>query len=90
MEKARESTDAANLRSAYAEVMAAGLTEDVDNYTKTVEACQAQSGWQSTNLEKIGDIAIGDGTDEINAVTKGSSWTVKFDATNEKVTISAN
>ena len=36
LEKSREATDLANLRSAYAEVMTAGLTEDTSNYTQSV------------------------------------------------------
>ena len=91
LEKSREATDAANLRAAYAEVMTAGLTEDKNNYTKTVDATQTQAGWKNTSIENIGGMAVGDKTDgsQINAVTKGSSWTVAYDATNAKVTITA-
>lgn len=88
LEKSREATDAANLRAAYAEVMTAGLTEDSANYTKTVPAKQTQPDWQSTNLEDIGGIPVGSGDGEVNAKTKGSSWTVTFNPTTQAVTIS--
>ena len=45
LEKAREATDLANIRSAYAEVMAAGLTEDDANMEKVVELHQTTAGW---------------------------------------------
>ena len=87
LEKSREATDAANLRSAYAEVMTAGLSEDTANYTKKVASKQTQDDWQSDNIENIGGLAVGNGTGEINAKTDGAEWTVTFDADNETVTI---
>ena len=48
LEKSREAVDAANLRAAYAEVMAAGITSDTANYTKKVNLKQQQSDWQNT------------------------------------------
>ena len=88
LEKSREATDAANLRSAYAEVMTAGLSEDEANYTKTVASKQKQDGWQSSSsIKDIGGLKVGNGTDEVNAKTNGTEWTVTFDATNQKVTI---
>ena len=49
LEKAREATDLANIRAAYAEVMAAGLGEDTDNMTKTVKLEQKTAGWVTSN-----------------------------------------
>ena len=65
LEKSRESTDAANLRSAYAEVMTASLTQATDvpgvirggtkageyTYTAEVKANQTVDGWQNTAIE---------------------------------------
>lgn len=67
LENSREATDAANLRSAYAEVSAAALTNaDTDNqskvvrggdadgsytWTKEVELEQTQAGWQNDSLK---------------------------------------
>lgn len=47
LEKSREAVDAANLRAAYAEVMAAGITGDSTNYTKKVDLKQQKSSWQN-------------------------------------------
>ena len=69
LEKARESTDLANVRSAYAEVMAAVATEDETasyngsvikqsdgSYKAVVSLKQKQSGWQSKLPITIGGI----------------------------------
>lgn len=84
LEKAREATDAANLRAAYAEVMAAGLTEDNDNKTKTVTQTQTKTGWQTTITWPTNFAP------EVTA-TKGS-WTVTWNDTDQKaeVTYTAN
>ena len=81
LEKAREATDLANLRSAYAEVMAAGLTEDTANYQKTVAATQTQADWQSS-FEEVGGIKKAD----VPCTTKGNSWTVTFNPSTSAVT----
>ena len=79
LEKAREATDMANLRSAYAEVMAAGLTEDTANYKKTVTAKQTDtSKWESGTTVDIGGINV----------SAAASWDVEFDATTNTVSIS--
>lgn len=78
LEKSREATDLANLRSAYAEQMTAILTWDgkSDIPDVSVTAKQAQAGWQST---ADGKAYIGEGLDaskiEVDASTTG--WTVK-------------
>ena len=47
LEKAREATDAANIRSAYAEVLAEALTQSTPaDVTRTVTLKQQQDGWQ--------------------------------------------
>ena len=83
LEKAREATDAANLRAAYAEVVTAGLTEDSVNYSKTVAATQKTAGWQGTDYSSKGSAKIGGMS--VEATT--TSWTVKYDATTSAVTI---
>lgn len=78
LEKAREATDMANLRSAYAEVMAAALTDDASGkvtntngvWTTTVTATQKVANWQS------GAPNIGGQTD-VAALTTGD-WTVTY------------
>ena len=61
IEKSREATDIANVRSAYAEVMLAAISRDTDSrlydssldaYTKTVSLKQKQDGWV-TNTDTL-------------------------------------
>ena len=46
LEKSREATDQANVRSAYAQVMAEYLTNADSDHSMAVKARQTQSGWQ--------------------------------------------
>jgi type IV pilus assembly protein PilA len=71
LEKSRESTDAANIRNAYAEIMV-GILEDQSSFTtsQTVQFQQQQAGWQNTDVKtslealetnggsNIGDLAV--------------------------------
>ena len=60
LEKSREATDLANVRAAYAEVMAEAIT---GNYTEeTVDLKQKQSDWQSADEITIGGISHQVGT----------------------------
>lgn len=61
LEKSREATDLANIRSAYAEVMAAATAQDtsspvydsfLDQYIETVYLKQKKNGWE-TNANKL-------------------------------------
>ena len=87
LEKSRESVDAANIRSAYAEVVAAALTNPDDDASATVEAKQTQKYWQNTSIEDIAGAAVGDGDGEINAMTSGSSWDIEYSHADGTVTI---
>jgi hypothetical protein len=53
LEKAREATDLANIRAAYAECSTAVLTEETDDaddsYSKKVDISQTKAGWVSSN-----------------------------------------
>jgi type IV pilus assembly protein PilA len=97
LEKSREATDEANLRSAYAvvsaEVLAPSAEEPADggkiSYTRTganceatVTATQTEAGWQS--LESGKTMAIGSQSD-VGAST--TTWTVKYDSATGVVTI---
>lgn len=76
LEKAREATDAANLRAAYAEISAKILSEDtVDNID--VEVTQKTAKWGNNTTIKIGNIDV--------EATKLTGWTVS--ATGDVVTI---
>ena len=81
LEKSRESTDAANLRAAYAEQSAALLTWDGTSAIKDIEvvAQQTQAGWQNGSITEIGGIKVGAETGQIQAKLKkdNGKWTVK-------------
>lgn len=75
LEKSRESTDFANVRGAYAEVMTAVMAEDTastlyyandDSYRKKVQLRQKKDGW-STSMD---DIVIGG----VSYQDKGNHW----------------
>ena len=55
LEKSREATDLANVRSAYAQVSAAAILGDT-NATVTVELKQREADWQSVDPVNIGGI----------------------------------
>ena len=84
LEKAREATDAANLRAAYAEVVSSELTNGTAT-TKEVVLTQQQKGWQDTSITKIGDTTIADNT-VLNNVEKGQTIVVGFDSETSKAT----
>ena len=79
LEKAREATDAANLRSAYAEVMVSALTTDSAEEIK-VDQKQTQGDWQTS-------VSF---PDNMSVKTPGASaaadfWTVSIDTASESV-----
>lgn len=47
LEKSRETVDLANVRSAYSEVMTAVMTEDTENYSRTVKLKQKRDNWNA-------------------------------------------
>lgn len=87
LEKAREATDMANIRSAYAEVAAAALTDSDKSITETVEAKQTQTGWQTDNNTEIAGIKL---SDIATNAKKAGTFTIKYEAGNDgtgKITI---
>ena len=64
LEKSRESTDLANVRSAYAEVLAAACLDDSENAEKTVALKQKVDGWQSADTVNIGGIVHSTGQED--------------------------
>ena len=97
LEKSRDATDEANVRSAIAEVTAAVLSDDKDKiesgdvtykdgtYSMTVEAKGQKEGWSgaksTTESIKIGGI-------EVKPSTKG--WTVKGTSEGDKIEVDPN
>lgn len=79
LEKAREATDIANIRAAYAEAMIAAI--DNEAYTKTIDKKQTQDGWETANQGAfIGETAIDD-------VDDGGSGTVTISYTKDATTV---
>ncbi len=80
LEKSRESTDQANVRSAYAQVMTDILTWDGSGAvpTVTVNAQQTQPSWQCANGDASITIAGGiEGAGiDITAKVRPDTWTV--------------
>ena len=83
LEKAREATDVANIRAAYAEASAELLTNEATTYSKDITAQQKEAKWQTYADADATDI----GGINVNASTTG--WTVTADVANNKVTITA-
>lgn len=97
LEKSRDATDEANVRSAIAEVTAAVLSDDKDDsgngdveykggtYTMTVKAKGQKEGWSgaasTTESIKIGGI-------EVKPSTKG--WTVSGTSEGDKIKVDPN
>ena len=74
LEKARESTDAANIRSAYAEVMAEALTQTTPaTVTRTVTLKQQQNGWQGdTDNASLAGAGLITGTGHVDPTVTGT------------------
>ena len=77
LEKSREATDLANVRSAYAQVSAAAMLGDT-TATVTVDLKQREADWQSVDPVNIGGIVHSRGDDDtdnwIGIATPGGSW----------------
>lgn len=83
LEKSREATDLANLRSAYAEVAAAALANPNEDATAKVAAKKRDNAWKDTNAAIAGTSVSG----KLTVKTAGGEYTVKYDHSNEKITI---
>lgn len=66
LERSREAVDLANIRGAYAEVVASNLT-DGQSHQKSVKATQGKSSWQGTNKGSIAGLAS-----KVKAKTSGN------------------
>ncbi len=93
LEKSRESTDIANVRSAYAAMVAEYITTGNDQ-SMSVTAKQAQTGWQGTSGVLMTQIDGKEGSVAIpDTVTSGKTWLVKIEGSGKdvaSVTITAN
>ena len=96
LEKSREATDLANVRSAYAELLAAALTGESSmtdtnivkytvsgtTYTAEVQLKQAVSGWANADAPSAVAGIVATGTP-----SKGGKGTITYDADTGTVTI---
>ena len=91
LEKSREATDIANVRSAYAQVVANYITNADSGYSMEVTAKQTQSGWQGESGVLMTQIDGKESELEFSAVTTGGKYlvTISTDATTSaaKVTV---
>ena len=78
LERSKEATDTANVRSAYAEVVTSYLTDE-SSHTMAVAAHQGQSGWQNS--------ANGHLTTQINGVESVKSFPAHVKGTNYTISI---
>ncbi len=86
LEKSREATDQANVRSAYAQVVTEFLTKPGEDHTMTVSAKQQQEGWQGDSGALTLQINGVETVSTYNAVKAPGNYTVKID-TSGSVTI---
>ena len=75
LEKSREATDIANVRSAYAVLVTNYLTDGTVS-TYSVEARQTVPGWQGSSGTLVLETAKGESTYSYDAVTKGDHYQV--------------
>ena len=83
LEKSREVTDAANIRSAYAEIAASALTDPNTTKQATVGKQQKEAGWVNKSIDNIAGVAPANIESLENSI-------VKYDASTGKVTIDGN
>mgnify|MGYP002627312840 CR=1 FL=1 len=80
LEKSREATDAANIRSAYAEVVAAALSDPDNNHSATVSKKQTQTGWESElDIAGVSSNNITGGSGTITVEYTADDGTIKID-----------
>lgn len=76
LERSKEATDTANVRSAYAQVVTSYLTDGAA-HSMSVEARQGQSGWQNKDNGKLVTQINGkESVQSFSAVIKGGKYNV--------------
>ena len=79
LEKAREATDLANIRAAYAEVMVKALDDpEGTSNTQTVELKQVVNDWATTDAQETLEKLAGDATYVTGTPTKNGSVTLTW------------
>ena len=82
LENSREATDAANIRSSYAEVVAAALTDPDKDHTANVTKVQTQTDWTNPALKEqtIGGV-------KVSELKSTDATDIKYEASSGKITI---
>ncbi len=80
LEKSREATDQANVRSAYAYLMTEYLTNADSAYSTTVAARQTQTGWQGPSGTIVMQVNGSEKAANYEAQTSGNSYALKINA----------
>jgi len=75
LEKSREATDIANVRSAYAQLVTTYLADGTQS-TYNVAARQTVSGWQGPSGTVVMQTKSGESTYSYAAVTSGNNYTI--------------
>ena len=83
LEKSRESTDAANIRSAYAEVVAEALTDGTAEVEREVELKQTVDDWQTSPAPELAGAGVISGGSHVDPTISGvpkkdGTCTVKY------------
>lgn len=91
LENSRESTDAANVRSAYAEVVAAALEDPETAVSATIVKKQQVTDWQNKGIKDIAGVKITDinsTSDTVVAYTPAASGVGKITIDGKEATSS--
>ena len=80
LEKSREATDIANVRSAYATLMTEYLTNTDTGRSMTVSARQTQSDWQGPRGTIVTMVNGSESTVSYDAKVAGTNYSVAIDA----------
>ena len=88
LEKSKESTDLANLRSAYAEATAEYLTTNSSGKSQTYTIQQGEANWKvaSSGLENLKYLSSGE-IDKVKTNTANTKFHVEFNGANAQVVI---
>ena len=88
LEKAKEATDAANIRAAYAEVSTKALTDGAaDVKSLFVTASQTKENWQTNSNNATMNIGGENVAFAYTGGTNNKGWVIAYDSANSKVTI---
>ncbi len=80
LEKSRETTDAANIRSAYAEIATAALTDPGNDCRAVVQKQQKDEGWDNTAIINIAGV-------ELNLINDTEPTVVEYSVSTGQITI---